>query len=98
MVASDAYQARTGCEAGGLAVVQLPALRNRRCGRSGDRVAVDGSATWQPVAGRGTLEERRTLVLPHPSSKRRRLDGAPSIKGEPGVKGLTELPQPGDLA
>ena len=73
-------------------MVKFPALRERSEGDSRNRVAVDGGAAWQPVAGGGALEERRTFVLSHPSRKRRGLDGAQSIGGEPEVKTLTGPP------
>ena len=78
-VGVEAGQARTGSEAGGVGVVQLPALRNGGDRRSRDRVAVDRVQAAKPVAGGSTLEAGRTIVLPHPSRKRRGLDGAQSI-------------------
>ncbi len=55
------------------------------------RVLCDERA-WQPITGRGTFEGGRTFVLPHPSCKRRSLDGAQSIEGGPEVKNLTGPP------
>ena len=39
-----------------------------------------------------TLAGRQTLVLPHPSRKRRSLDGARRVEGEPEMKNLTGPP------
>ena len=73
-------------------MVQFPALRDRGEGYGRDRVAVDGGVPWEPATGRGTLEGGLTFVLPHPSRKRRRLDGAQSIEEEPEVKQLAGPP------
>ncbi len=45
---------------------------------------------------RETTEAGQTLVLSHPSRKRRSLDGAQSIEREPKVKNLTGPPANGD--
>jgi len=75
-----------------VAVVQLPALRDGRCGHGRDRVAVDGGAARQPVTRRGSRKGGRAFVLSHPSSKRRCLDGAQTIAEGPGVRNLAGLP------
>ncbi len=91
---SQSGGARTGCEARRLAVVELPALRVRREGHGGDRIAVDRVPAREPVACGRTLERGQTLVLPHPSRKRRSLDGAQRIEGESELKTLTGPPAP----
>ena len=74
-----------------VAAVKLPALRDRRRGRSRgrDRVAMDGVRAGKPIAGGSALEGGRAILLSHSSRKRRGLDGARRIEGEPEMKNLT---------
>lgn len=66
-------------------MVQLPALRNRHCGRGRNRVAVDGGAAWQPVAGISALPGKGGLRCEVSQAPRARCLGHSAYEAEPAV-------------
>ena len=69
------------CQTRKLAMVQLPALRDRIRRKSRDRIGTDGVPAWQPVARGSAVQAMRTIVPSHSSRKKRGLDGALRFHG-----------------